>query len=196
MAAIGQRKDIENKVVEITNRIIRGKHARDNGAMRFYQFSSSLKTISAAVTGVGVGNPFLTLLGGTNAAPDISTVAASFKGFPLIFSAIGVGIYIILVSILKLMDSGNLQIKSAKSMALFEIMTKMEMQLRNRLEVPDPMVQLNLLYGDLLTQEINYSEIMPEYDKYSEETTILAAQINKRYCQHWNDSVPELERRG
>ena len=195
MAQIGQRPDVEDKIREITNRIVRGKHARDNPAISFYRFAAYLKTISVGLTGIGIGNPFVAVLDGRGSQPTIAAVAASFHGVPLIVFVGGIAVYVFIVVAQRLITSGNLEQKAVHSLALFDTMRRFDLQLRARLAVADPMTQLIQLQENIFAIEDTSFEVMPDYDKYADESQRTSASIIEVFCHHWDSNAPGLERR-
>lgn len=181
---------------EITNRLVRGRHAFDYREVRFYRIGVCAEAASAAVTGIGVGSFFLALLYGDRPPQSVPTVAASFHGLSLVVFAVGAATYVAYAVIQKLISSGNVEKKTGKAMAVYEAMRCVHVQSQDRLEVPDPLSQSSQLHDDVIFLGNNNYHVMPEYEKYNAEGNLLAAVIITNFCDYWGNKAHAIERRG
>lgn len=196
MASRGERTDIERAIKSIANRIVRGKHARHNKAVKFYRVNRALTLVASTFTSIGVSNPLLTVLSGQSTTPTIGEAFKSFNGLPIIFSVIGVVCFIIVILLKQFYVEEGVEKKAVQALGLFESLVRLEVRFRNYLDLAEPSQQLVTIHESVMALEEAYAMIMPDEDNFDmTQVDMYVQRLIDVKCGNWNSGVQGDERR-
>ncbi|SOD03735.1 hypothetical protein SAMN05216486_11717 [bacterium JGI 053] len=195
MATVGQRPDIEGKVSQIGDRIVRGKAAKANSAVKWYRINRVATITASALTSIGLTNPLLHLVSDDESKVTLSQVFNSWNGVPKLFSFAGVGIFIVGTIALAFYRQDNVEKKAIQSLGLGEAMDQLESEMRKHLETEEPIEQLLPVYERAYALESTHLQAMPNHDQLKARVEEYTSATIAEYCKWWGSAPPMMERR-
>jgi hypothetical protein len=195
MAAVGQRPDIEGKILLIGDRIVRGRLARKNSAVKWYRVNRVATIAASALTSIGLTSPLLLLLSDQGNTITLSKAFESWNGVPRLFSFLGVGVFVVGTVALAFYRQEKVEEKAIQSLSLVEAMERLEGDLHRHLEEREPMEQLLPLQSQVYALEATHFQAIPRRDNYTAEINDFATKTIDNFCKWWGDAPPPQERR-
>jgi|GEM_PF-5598616 len=193
MANPGERRDIEEKVELIAERIVRGKEAKKNRVVFFYRLNRLATILASALTGMGVSNPLLTIFTGNSSGAKLQEAFTSFNGFPIWLSVLGITIFVLLFVARQFFVEEGYEKKAIQSISVYESFVALETDFRGRLQNKDPMPKLNEIHENALALENSFAQIMPSDDSCVDKIQDYVNNLIKvrLICKYWDSTMPE-----
>jgi hypothetical protein len=197
MANPGERHDIEEKVELIADRIVRGKAAKNNREVSFYRLNRGATLVASTLTGAGISNPILSVLAGHEKTPSITDAFASFHWLPAWLSVTGVAIFLILLVARQFYVDEGFEKRAIQSLSLSESFSALETNFRGKLQVGEPMPQLDSIHQQALALENTFYLIIPTDSFYVQEVKIYVQDlvVTRDFCKYWLANQPTDDRR-
>ena len=200
MAEIGERRDIENVIKQISRRLICGIHVDKNKEVFFYQINKIATPLAASFTSVGISHPLLSLIANNtnnNASGKMpfELLIESFKGLPIIFLIIGAVTYLSILIARQIYQVADVEKKAVASLALHESFIRLKREFEQKVVLNEPAKQLETVRDAVQILELNNATIFPEQNKYIAEINTYTKEIIKTYHKEW-DSAPAVDRKG
>ena len=184
MADRGQRPDIEEKLELISERIVRGKEAKNNRVVVFHRLNRIATIIASVLTGMGISNPFLTVFKGGNA--KIQEAFTDFNGLPIWLLAIGIVIFVALLVARQFFVEEGYEKKAIQSVSVYDSFIDLEPDFKSKLQVREPITELNSIHDKALALEKSFAQVLPNEDLCEEKIKAYVNRMIDRHCRHWN----------
>jgi len=194
MAKPGERADIENKVGEIANRIVRGKKALENREVRWYRVNYVAKLVASVSMSAGFSPPLIALIGGEGKGETLQAAIGQLEGLPVYLSVLGFTVFGVLAIMQRIYVDKDYEKKAIQAISMFEAFQRIGIQMQQRLPVTDPMPQLNQLHEAVMTLELASAMVMPDHRKYKVETDQYSNELIQEYAKHWDVQRPNERR--
>lgn len=184
--ASSSRAQIERKIKQVADRIVRGRHATDGWAVWFYQRHRIISVILSVLGTAGL------------ASPQLFSKPTVESGWPAVGSWSFVGGLLALIGAiaLQLYNEFGVQKIAIQSLSAKQSYSLVETNLHISLGNEDPIKQLNALLEEANTLWRNFNEVMskppPELDK---EATDLTNDMLRQYQEHWQLPASDERRR-
>lgn len=195
MATVGQRPDIESKIEHIAERIIRGRRAKDNQAVKIYRILRISTIVASAAASAGLSHPIISVLQSPGNVDKASVISDTVPGLPLWLTIASVLIYIALFVMRQWYHTDNIEKKAVQSLAAHDSFIRLEAQLEGLLEDEEPRTQLTSLHDNAVALGVNYADVMASRNVCRDEIASYAKDLINEKCRNWNSQMSPDERR-
>ncbi len=192
MAKRGERPDIEEKLELISERIVRGKEAKNNRVVIFHRLNRIATIIASVLTGMGISNPLLTISKGGNA--KIQDAFTDFNGLPIWLLAIGIVIFVALIVARQFFVEEGYEKKAIQSVSVHDSFIDLEPDFKSKLQVKEPMSELNPIHEKALALEKSFIQVLPSEDFCKDKIQTYVNKMIEKQCRYWNSNMPDEER--
>src|SRR5262245_52358878 len=193
MANPGERLDIENKINQIGDRIVRGKSGEKSNVVYFSHFQKGLAVGASTLTTLGLASPITAVFTGKGNA-TVNDVFDSWYGLPKFLSTFGIIVSVVALVAVVVFRQINVEEKAAQLSGLADGFKQLETQLKQYLEMDQPLQQLNTIYERAVALETSFFLIMPTTASEADIKAFSHSFIQK-YSIYWGPQPSSLDRR-
>ena len=195
MASPGERPDIESKIEHIGDRIVRGRLAKGNAAVKWYRLYRATTIAASALTSIGLTNPLITLLGDKGSEVTVAQAFGTWSGLPMVFSFLGVFAFVVAAVAFAFYRQEKIEERAIQSLGLSEAMQRLEVEFLTSLEQQDPMEPLLGVYERVCALENTHFQAMPPRAEARTDVKTYVQSVVSEYCKNWTSIRPAFERR-
>lgn len=195
MAEPGQRPDIERKVAQISDRIVRGMQAEKDPAIKISRAYKAASLVASSLTSIGLSNPLIALITGDGKKITVSQAFESWHGLPKMCSFVGIVLFVVTAILMAFYKQGKVEERAVLSLGLFEAFKRLEVELVRHIEKIEPMEQLSSVYDTAIALESSYCQTIPKREDCKKIISDYTISMIRDYCNNWGIVSPELERR-
>ncbi len=186
---------IENKIEQISQRIVRGKMAKNRTEVKLYLFYKYIVMLASVLTTLGVSNPISNILAETNNDLTLSGIFREYGNLPAWLLIVLLIVYALLLLMMTFYKQMKVEEKAMKSISLAGSFSRLEVSFHACLDQEDPMEQLNLLCNNAVAYEADGWDIIAAKDKCRNEIDTYIQNTIREHSKSWKITIPETERR-
>jgi len=189
----GDRPDIEQAIMNISEFVVRGKAARRNGVVRWHQLSKTCVVMATALTGVGVSHPLLSIIMGKEVS--VQQLAESLPRGSVAILVLGVTLFLGIAIVQHLQKEKEVEKKAILSIALAESYEVLGRNFELALRYPEPLDQLVPLKQDSMVLFKYYGNLMPPSEECQLKIKDEVKKLINVHCGNWSPVPPPSDRR-